>query len=61
MTLIKQDSPKEQALKATLINAVKDSSEYFDPSALSVPSIFPASNGTGARNYITQPGTFGNG
>jgi hypothetical protein len=33
---------------------------YFNPSALSVPSIYPAGNGTGPRNYITQPGTFGN-
>ncbi len=37
-----------------------NSSEYFNPSALSVPQIFPAGNGTGPRNYITQPGTFGN-
>jgi hypothetical protein len=36
------------------------SSEFFNPAALSVPQIYPAGNGTGPRNYITQPGTFGN-
>ncbi len=40
--------------------ASPNSSEYFNPSALSVPQIYPAGNGTGPRNYITQPGTFGN-
>ena len=33
---------------------------YFNPSALSAPQIYPAGNGTGPRNYLTQPGTFGN-
>jgi hypothetical protein len=32
----------------------------FNPSALTVPQIYPAGNGTGPRNFITQPGTFGN-
>jgi hypothetical protein len=32
----------------------------FDPYNLTVPQIYPAGNGTGPRNYITQPGTFGN-
>jgi hypothetical protein len=37
-----------------------NSTLYFNPSALSVPQIYPAGNGTGPRNYITQPGTFSN-
>ena len=36
------------------------SSMAFDPYNLTVPQIYPAGNGTGPRNYITQPGTFGN-
>ena len=37
-----------------------NSAEYFNPNALSVPQLYPAGNGTGPRNYITQPGTFSN-
>jgi len=40
--------------------ASPSSSLYFNPSALSVPNLYPANNGTGPRNYIRQPGTFGN-
>ncbi len=40
--------------------ASPNSSMYFNPSALNVPQFYPAGNGTGPRNYITQPGTFGN-
>ena len=34
--------------------------EYFNPNGVSVPQIYPGGNGTGPRNYITQPGTFSN-
>jgi hypothetical protein len=40
--------------------ASPNSAEYFNPNGLSVPQIYPTGNGTGPRNYITQPGTFGN-
>ena len=40
--------------------ASPNSAEYFNPNSLSVPQLYPAGNGTGPRNYITQPGTFGN-
>jgi hypothetical protein len=32
----------------------------FNPSALAIPAIFPAANGTGSLNYLTMPSTFGN-
>ncbi len=32
----------------------------FNPSALTVPAIFPAADGTGSMNYLTQPSTFAN-
>jgi hypothetical protein len=32
----------------------------FDPYNLSVPQIYPTGNGTGPRNYITEPGAFSN-
>jgi hypothetical protein len=31
----------------------------LNPAGLAIPQIYPAGNGTGPRNYITQPGTFG--
>jgi hypothetical protein len=37
-----------------------NSTQFFNPSNLGVPGIFPASNGTGNRNYLTAPGTFVN-
>jgi len=37
-----------------------NSTQFFNPSNLGVPGIFPASNGTGDRNYLTAPGTFVN-
>jgi hypothetical protein len=33
---------------------------YFNPSNLTVPSIFPTGNGTGERNFLQGPGTFTN-
>ncbi len=33
---------------------------FFNPSNLAIPQLYPTANGTGPRNYITQPGTFGN-
>ena len=32
----------------------------FDPSALGVPSIYPAADGTGPRNFVDGKGTFTN-
>lgn len=33
---------------------------YYNPAGLAVPGIYPASNGTGSRNFLTAPGTFAN-
>jgi hypothetical protein len=35
-------------------------SRQFDPYQLAVPGIYPASNGTGERNFLTGLGTFAN-
>jgi len=32
----------------------------FNPAALTVPAIYPQSDGTGPRNFLTAPGTFAN-
>lgn len=36
------------------------SSVFFNPASFTIPSVYPASNGTGSRNYMTGPGTFQN-
>jgi hypothetical protein len=36
------------------------SSTYFNPAAFTVPGPFPASNGTGALNYLLGPGVWQN-
>ena len=33
---------------------------YFNTNSLVLPQVYPAGNGTGPRNYVTAPGTFGN-
>jgi hypothetical protein len=40
---------------STIVNSM-----MFDPYNLTVPQMYPTGNGTGPRNYITEPGTFGN-
>jgi len=37
-----------------------DLGHQFDPSALAVPGIFPANNGTGPRNFLNGRGSFAN-
>ncbi len=40
--------------------ASTNSSIYFNPSAVSIPSVYPSNPGTGPRNFFNAPGTFVN-